>query len=208
MSAPLMSPARSRVPRIAEAAVERARLTVVPRSRRHAPRVPFVTLVTLLLVGGVAGLLTFNTSMQSKAIETTAMEARAAQLDAQEQSLQMQLAALRDPQRVAVEAQALGMVPPTSPAFIRLSDGKVLGDPQPATSANGMRIRPLPIRKPADLDPATVVKMLPQSAASMAAAATALRGAAAKGRGHAHSGAAARSHGASAGTKAQTAHQH
>ena len=46
----LSSQARSRVPRIAEAAVERARLTVVPRiTRSRAPRVPFVTLVSLLL---------------------------------------------------------------------------------------------------------------------------------------------------------------
>ena len=60
----LLNQARTRVPRIAEAAVERARLTVVPRTaRRRAPRVPFVTLVSLLLVGGVAGLLFFNTSM-------------------------------------------------------------------------------------------------------------------------------------------------
>ncbi len=54
----LMNQARSRVPRIAEAAVERARLTVVPRAARAArPGCPFVALVSLLLVGGVAGLL-------------------------------------------------------------------------------------------------------------------------------------------------------
>ena len=49
---------------VAEAAVERARLTVVPRARTRAARVPFVSLVTLLLLGGVVGLLLFNTSMQ------------------------------------------------------------------------------------------------------------------------------------------------
>ena len=50
----LINQARNRVPRIAEAAVERARLTVVPRtSSRRAARVPFVTLVSLLLVSGV-----------------------------------------------------------------------------------------------------------------------------------------------------------
>ena len=41
----LINQARNRVPRIAEAAVERARLTVVPRRRTRAARVPFVTLV-------------------------------------------------------------------------------------------------------------------------------------------------------------------
>src|SRR5215213_1973704 len=68
----LLSQARNRVPRIAEAAVERARLTVVPRTaRRRAPRVPFVTLVSLLLVGGVAGLLFFTTSMQQASFTAT-----------------------------------------------------------------------------------------------------------------------------------------
>ena len=67
------------MPRIAEAAVERARLTVVP-ARRGAPaaRVPFVMLVSLLLVGGVAGLLLFNTSMQQASFTATAMEDQAA----------------------------------------------------------------------------------------------------------------------------------
>ena len=59
----LMTQARTRVPRFAEAAVERARLTVVPRRATRAPKVPFVALVSLLLVGGVVGLLLFNTSM-------------------------------------------------------------------------------------------------------------------------------------------------
>src|SRR3954471_14810312 len=119
----LSSQARSRVPRIAEAAVERARLTVVPRlTRGRAPRVPFVTLVSLLLVGGVAGLLFFNTSMQQASFTATDMEDKVSLLDAREQSLKMQLEALRDPQRVAVQAKHLGMVPPSTPAFIRLSD--------------------------------------------------------------------------------------
>ena len=62
MSSPAVQPRiRSRVPRIAEAAVERARLTVVPRRRTRAGRVPFVALVSLVLLGGVVGLLLFNT---------------------------------------------------------------------------------------------------------------------------------------------------
>src|SRR5919107_3248327 len=129
----LLSQARTRVPRIAEAAVERARLTVVPRTaHRRAPRVPFVTLVSLLLVGGVAGLLFFNTSMQQASFTATDMEDQVSLLNAHEQSLKMQLESLRDPQRVAVQARAMGMVPPSTPTFLRLSDGAVLGKPTPA----------------------------------------------------------------------------
>lgn len=168
----LVNQARSRVPRIAEAAVERARLTVVPRTAHRAARVPFVTLVSLLLVLGVAGLLIFNTSMQKASFTATDMQNRAEVLAAKEQSLQMQLARLRDPQRVAERARRLGMVPPSSPAFIRLSDGKVLGQPVPATSADALRVTPLPTRKPRSLMPAPVIaKVQPNDRPGAAAAA-------------------------------------
>jgi hypothetical protein len=162
----LINQARNRVPRIAEAAVERARLTVVPRRSTRAARVPFVTLVSLLLVSGVAGLLLFNTSMQQASFTATAMEARAEVLDAREQSLQMELERLRDPQRVAVQARAIGMVPPNSPAFLRLSDGKVLGNPTPALVEDGLRVAPLPTRKPPNLRPEPVIVELPAKATS------------------------------------------
>ena len=77
---------RSRLPRLAEAAVERARLTVVPRRRTRAPRVPFVTLVSTLLLGGVVGLLLFNTSMQQASFAATALEEQATNLSAREQT--------------------------------------------------------------------------------------------------------------------------
>jgi cell division protein FtsB len=169
----LVNQARSRVPRIAEAAVERARLTVVPRTSRRAARVPFVTLVSLLLVLGVAGLLFFNTSMQQASFTATALQERATVLEAQQQSLQMQLARLRDPQVVAERAERLGMVPPSSPAFIRLSDGKVLGNPQPASAADRIRITPLPAARPSNLNPPPIIAKTPKAdpAASGAAAA-------------------------------------
>jgi cell division protein FtsL len=153
----LLDQARTRVPRFAEAAVERARLTVVPRPRTaagRAGRVPFVTLVSLLLVAGVAGLLFFNTSMQQTAFTATALEAKASVLQAQKQSLQMQLDTLRDPQRVALQAKHLGMVRPASPAFITLGTGRVPGDPQPAVvDAKAFRLTPYPSKKPKRLAP-------------------------------------------------------
>lgn len=149
----LISQARTRIPRFADAAVERARLTVVPSRVQKAPRAPFVILVVLLLAGGVAGLLAFNTSMQQASFEATALETRAEALAAEQQSLSMELEHLRDPQRLATAARALGMVPPTNPAFVRLSDGRILGEPMAATAMNAMRINPLPAVKPKVLAP-------------------------------------------------------
>ena len=144
---------RARVPRIAEAAVERARLTVVPRRRTGPARVPFVALVSLLLLGGVIGLLLFNTSLQQASFATTALEKQATTLAAREQKLEMDLDRLRDPQRIAATAQRLGMVQACTPAFLELDTGKVVGEPCAATPSP-FPIWPAPPAKPAVLNPA------------------------------------------------------
>lgn len=156
---------RIRVQRIAEAAVERARLTVVPRTRRvRAARVPFVTLVSLLLVGGVVGLLMFNTSMQQTSFTVSELEAEAAVLQSRQQTLEMELDRLRDPQRLGVWARKHGMVQPQSPAFL-LMDGTVLGQPTPAVPDDGSGFDPSTPRAdlPAELrQPPIIVDAKPE----------------------------------------------
>lgn len=147
------APLRSRLPRLAETAVERARLTLVPRPHQTAPRLPFLAVVAAVLLTGVIGLLVFNTHMQQASFAVTSLEARATALHAQEQSLRMQVDTLRNPQRVAQRAQALGMVPVANPAFLQLSDGTVLGDAVPTAGTDAQRLTPLPTRRPAALMP-------------------------------------------------------
>jgi len=154
-----MGQARTRLPRLAENAVERARLTLVPRRRSRAKRMPFLVLVSLVLLGGVVGLLVVNTSMQQVSFTATSLEARADALRAEEQSLQMELDGLRDPQRVATKAQSLGMVPLAHPAFLTLPDGRVLGEAVPATPLDTQRLRPLPTRRPAGFNPRPIVRI-------------------------------------------------
>lgn len=160
MSTPLYQP-RNRIPRLAEAAVERARLTVVPGRAHKAARVPFITLVSLLLIGGVVGLLLFNTHMQQGSFVVSSLEQQASVLAGKEESLRMQLHRMRDPQHVAAQAKKLGMVPAGSPAFIRLSDGKVLGRPAVAEPADALRIAPLPPSKPSSVRPRLVIAEVP-----------------------------------------------
>ena len=156
--------ARNRVPRFAEAAVERARLTVVPPrrlGRTQAARTPFAVLVLAMLAAGVVGLLMFNTNMQQASFEATALQERVNVLTAKEQALDMELDELRDPQNLAVAAKALGMVAPSQPAFIRLSDGRVLGNPTPATPAEAVRINPLAARLPASVRQKKIIVKAP-----------------------------------------------
>jgi len=153
---------RTRLPRLAETAVERARLTLVPRRRPTAPRMPFLVLVSLVLLAGVVGLLVVNTSMQQVSFKATALEAQANALRAEKQGLQMELDRLRDPQRVATEAQELGMVPLAHPAFLKLADGAVLGEAAPASPLDAQRIVPLPTRPPAGFNPRPIVVQAPK----------------------------------------------
>ncbi len=152
---------RSRVPRIAEAAVERARLSVVPRRRVRAARVPFVTLVALVLLGGVVGLLLFNTSMQQASFAATALQDQATSLSAREQTLRMELDVLRSPQRVAEQARRMGMVTGSVPASLDLRTGRVLGEKATTAPPMNLRIQPL-MRVPAILDPAPVRVRAPE----------------------------------------------
>ncbi len=164
MSSPLHSPVvggsapqRNRLPRLAGAAVERARLSVVPRPRGRATRVPFVTLVTLLLVGGVVGLLLFNTSMQQASFASTALESQATALSAREQSLRTDLEDLRDPQRLGEQATRMGMVLPTAPCFLHEGTGRIEGVCTPAAPDGALPVALPRPPKPAELTPAPIV---------------------------------------------------
>lgn len=136
-------------PRMAQAALERARLTVVPRRRTTAPRVPFVTFVSIILLAGVVGLLLFNTSMQQASFRATALQKQATDLSAQQEALEMDIEKLRGPQRVAQAAQRLGMVIPSTPAgILHLGSGRISGNPTPASADDSIPLATPGPRKP------------------------------------------------------------
>lgn len=159
MSSPAVQ-LRSRVSSLGGAAVEKARLTVVPVAQGRTPRVPFIVLVSALAIVGVVGLLLFNTSLQQAAFTEAKLTEQASAMVDREETLRMQLDDLRDPQRIATEAEKMGMVIPATPAFLRL-DGTVVGDPRPATPEDKLRIRPKPRAVPADLRPRINVVEVP-----------------------------------------------
>lgn len=123
---------RSRLAPWLDASARRARLQVVPNRRTAAARLPFVVLVSLILVGGVVGLLCFNTSMQQAAFAENELQDQATNLAARQETLSMQLQRLQDPQNIAQRAQRLGMVIPGTPALLHVPTGKVDGHAVPA----------------------------------------------------------------------------
>ncbi|MFT4287338.1 hypothetical protein [Nocardioides sp.] len=131
----------------AEDALHRARLTVVPRRRVRAARIPFVTLVSLILLGGVVALLMFNTSMQQAAFDESRLEKQAEVLAAQQEQLETELEKLRSPESVAAAAEKLGMVIYPNSVVLNVDTGKVTGDPVPASGDATPPLWP-PVPKP------------------------------------------------------------
>jgi len=110
------------------------RLTAVPAPLPApvAPRLPFVVLVSMLLVGGVVGLLVFNTSMQQSAFQEQRLQEQATTLAAREQALDGELKKMEDPHKIAAKAKDLGMVVPQNAAMLRVPEAKIEGDAAPA----------------------------------------------------------------------------
>lgn len=121
-------------PKVAGARRAGYRLSLVPPMRSGAPRTPFVLLVSTLLAGGLAGLLFLHTALAEDSFRLQDLKNRSAALAAREQALEQEVALAASPRRLAARAEALGMVRGVNPAFIRLSDGRVLGRPRPATA--------------------------------------------------------------------------
>ena len=113
-------------------------LRLVAARRSSAARTPFVVMVVLILLTGLLGLLALNTVLAQDAFTLHSLQVSSRQLADREQALQRQVADLQSPQSLAARATRLGMVPGGPPAFLRLTDGKVLGAPEPGAA-------PLPI---------------------------------------------------------------
>ena len=105
-------------------------LALVPATASAAPRAPFVVLVAALLVAGLGGLLFLHTALAEDSFRLHDLQTHSALLANEQQALEQRLALEASPRRLSDRAQQLGMVRSENPAFIRLSDGRVLGRPK------------------------------------------------------------------------------
>jgi hypothetical protein len=121
LSLPLRSPLPTAVPKKSGA------LRLVPQRRSSAAKAPFVVVLVSLLVGGLLGLLLLNTLVAQGSFRLHDLSTTGKALEQRQQDLQRQVQALQAPGELARRAAGLGMVPGNAPAFLRLSDGKVLG---------------------------------------------------------------------------------
>ena len=92
----------------------------------------FLLLVLGLLSATLVALLILNTALAENSFQLQDIRQNARELTVREQILSGQLASAESPIGLEKRAKELGMVAAGSPVFLRLSDGKVLGESSPA----------------------------------------------------------------------------
>jgi hypothetical protein len=143
----------------------RPRLTVVPPPRTRPARAPFVLLVLGLLLGGMVALLLLNTALAEGSFVVQELQQRASELADDEATLAQEVAVAESPAELAARAADLGMVPMTGPAFLRLSDGAVLGTPHAGEVPAPPEQPAAPEQVPADAEVAAPVDPAAQTPA-------------------------------------------
>ena len=120
--------------------------TTTPRLRvvTGAPPKPggatFGIICVTLLAAGLLGLLLLNTALAQGSFTLHDLRATSDQLTDTQEALSQSLAASKSPANLASKAAGMGMVPAQSAAFLRLSDGKVIGVARPAKRAPGFTV--------------------------------------------------------------------
>ena len=134
----MVARALSPAPRTIEEA-KAAGLRLVRPVRSRARRAPFVVVVMTVLAIGLVGLIIMSTVLQAQSFEATKLDRQAASLATEQQAMSREVDRLQSPANVASRAIAIGMVPNANPAFLRLSDGEVLGEPAQAEAGSNIR---------------------------------------------------------------------
>jgi hypothetical protein len=111
---------------------------VSTRSQRRArPRVVYAILAIGMLLGIVVAQLMLSIAVSQGAFQLNTLQSKQTQLQRSYQAASEDLNRLTSPQNLAANANALGMVSNSNPAYLRLSDGAILGAALPANGAAG-----------------------------------------------------------------------
>lgn len=126
-------------------------LKVVAAAPRQRPAATFVVFVVMLMGAGLVGLLLLNIAMQNAAFQLAALTQSAQDLRVRHQALDLDVNRLANPDRLALQATELGMVPNPNPVFLDITTGKVIGHPTPARAGTGLLedLAPTPVPEPA-----------------------------------------------------------
>lgn len=104
-----------------------------PEPGRTKPRLAYAIIALGAVAVIVVAQLLLSIAVTQGAYEIDTYQLRQAELAREEQKLAEDLDRVESPQYLAMNAEALGMVPNANPVYLRLSDGAVLGVPTAAT---------------------------------------------------------------------------
>jgi hypothetical protein len=146
---------------------ETPRLRVVTGAPPRHGGAAFGILCATLLAAGLIGLLLLNTVLAQGSFTLSKLQAASDRLADAQGVLNQSLDASTSPANLAKRAAGMGMVPAQSAAFLRLSDGKVIGVAKPAPPGPGFTVvgtpgsAPTPVvARPAKTAPAPAVAKL------------------------------------------------
>lgn len=156
-------------PDIAERADADARrhIEIVAPSTHARPRIVYALSAVACVGAIVVAQLLLSVGISQGAYEISALRASQVELGRTADSVSEDLIRVSSPQSLAANAEALGMVSNSTPAYLRLSDGAVLGAPASAAGGQAGAASLVPNSLLAEAPVAT------ESAAAVAAAAAA-----------------------------------
>lgn len=116
------------------------RLRVVTGAPLRRGGAAFGIVCATLLAVGLIGLLVLNTALAQGSFTLQKLQSTSDQLTDAQVALNQSLDAAKSPASLATRATGMGMVPAESAAFLRLSDGKVIGVAKPAKAGPGFTV--------------------------------------------------------------------
>lgn len=117
----------------------RLRLLVAPRPVLSP--LGFGLVIAALVVVGLGLVMVVSTTVAAQSRELASLRKEATSLEYTAAALTTQLQARSSTSALALRASDLGMVPNPYPAFIRLSDGTIIGNPTPVTGRETTYLR-------------------------------------------------------------------
>jgi hypothetical protein len=108
-------------------------LVGTPTKAKRRPRIFYAAVLVAVVVAIIVGQIVLSVAVSSGAYDIQALQQQNKELSRTYADSSQKLAAASAPQHVAALAEGLGMVTSNSPAYLKLSDSSVLGQPRPAT---------------------------------------------------------------------------
>ena len=105
--------------------------------RRVRPRIVYALTAIACMAAMVVAQLLLSVGISQGAYEISTLQAGQVELGRTAESLSEDLVRTSSPQNLAANAEALGMVSNSSPVYLRLSDGAVLGAPSSDSGSQG-----------------------------------------------------------------------